>query len=125
MATILPNPFVLKSNNNHMYLNCVPCLNISKKGVLKFCEEESDPKFRTENAQIPGYVHIKHVATGKYLRGERTEDGQLLMIMATATTPNEDKKKEGCTLFQPLDIRPDTDIEVTCRIIHVQSGRYI
>ena len=47
------------------------------------------------------------------------------MIMATATTPNEDKKVEGCTLFQPLDIGPDTDTEVTCRIIHVQSGRYL
>ena len=98
MAAILPNPFALKSNKNHMYLNCVPCPNINQKGVLKFCEDDCDPNFRTENAQTPGYVHIKWVANGKFLRRAPNQDGQLLMIVATANTPNEDETDEGCTV---------------------------
>ncbi|XP_009342749.1 uncharacterized protein LOC103934726 [Pyrus x bretschneideri] len=108
MVAILPNPFALKSNSNHRYL----CYGAA--GILQFTGQDQTPLFTTENAQTPGYVHIKHNATGKYLVRAPDQSG-----------PNENTTDENCTLFESENIGPNAPTQVVFRFRHVQSKLYI
>lgn len=118
MAAILPNPCALKSHSNRRFL----CYEDG--GILKFTGEEPQQFFATENAQIPGYVHIK-CENGKYLARLPGQTGPPLKIVATADTPNDDPNYEGCTLFEAQNVGPNTPTQVVFVFRHVQSKLYL
>ncbi|XP_009342746.1 uncharacterized protein LOC103934724 [Pyrus x bretschneideri] len=119
MAAILPNPFALKSNSNHRYL----CYGAGR--ILQFTGQDPAPFFTTENAQTPGYMHIKYNAIGKYLVRVPGQTRPLLKIVATADTPNENTTDDNCTLFESENVGPNTPTQVVFRFRQVQSKLYI
>lgn len=129
----LPNPFVLKSNDNGGYLRCLlDDQESNNHEILQFSEPDRSSRFAKFYLEQPNssdhrdhyYVHIKCLCNNKYLR---RMDSNGLLILAVADQPDEDKSSWTCTLFKPEHVEPpgkNTPDKVLCRIRHGQTDLY-
>ncbi|TYJ44826.1 hypothetical protein E1A91_A02G011300v1 [Gossypium mustelinum] len=124
----LPRFIVLKAPDAEKYLRCRPGNGIYK-GYATFTEKmavSADAKFEVEFAKN-GLVHIRSCTKNKYLKRThnpsitRREDEEY-WITITADKPEEDTKKESCTLFKPI---LEDSLHGNYRFVHVQSGHYL
>ncbi|XP_070668316.1 uncharacterized protein [Malus domestica] len=128
---LLPSPFVLKSNNNDMYLRYMPDQENNIHQILRFSAQDrtsEHAQFQVERAngrdhQTKHYVHIKCLYNGKYLR---RMDKYKLLILAAAENRDENTERWTCTLFKPQSVGPtgNNRNNVLCRLRHVATGLY-
>ncbi|TYJ44828.1 hypothetical protein E1A91_A02G011500v1 [Gossypium mustelinum] len=122
----LPRFIVLKAPDAENYL-CYRPRNGTYRGYAEFTETtvvSPNAKFEVEFAKN-GLVHIRSCTINKYLKGihkppSTGSPNEEYWITITADKPEEDRSKESCTLFKPID-----SLDGKYRFVHVQSGNYI
>ena len=97
---LLPSPFVLKSNNNDMYLRYMPDPENNIHQILQFSAQDRTSEYAQFQVERPNsrdhqtnhYVHIKCLYNGKYLR--RMDKYKLLILAAAGKSRRKHRKMD-------------------------------